>query len=385
MKKKENRKKIMLVCGTRPEAIKLAPLFLSLQNYSDSIQTFFCVTGQHKEMLFQVLSIFNIKPDYDLKVMRENQSFFELTSNILIKMKKILKKVKPDLVIVHGDTISTFAVSLASFYLKIKVAHVEAGLRTHNIYSPYPEELNRQLVSKIADFHFAPTALSKKNLISENIDSKKILVTGNTVIDSLQNTVNLISSNKILQNSIEQNFNKILNFNLASGIYILITVHRRENFGSGLKEICSAINELSKIYREIKFILPVHMNPNIKNEVKRALGNKKNIYLIKPQNYINFVYLLKQCHIVLTDSGGIQEEAPSLGKPVLVMRDKTERPEGVIAGTLKVIGSSRDSIVKETSLLINNKKIYKKMSISKNPYGNGKSSKKIAEFINNLS
>ena len=377
-------KKILLICGTRPELIKLAPLYTCLKKHPNKFKASLCVTGQHRQMLKQALDIFQIKPDFDLKIMKPSQSHFSTTSKILLKMEDVLKSVKPDVVIVHGDTTTTLAASLSCYYLKIKLAHVEAGLRTNEIYSPYPEELNRQVVSRIANFHFAPTNQSKKNLIKENISKKNILVTGNTVIDSLKKTINIISSNKIMHNKLLTHFNKNLGFEILDEKYILITVHRTENFGNGLKNICKAINLLSKKYKNLKFILPVHMNPKVSNSLQKHLKNKNNIFLIKPQNYFHFLYLLKYCYLVLTDSGGIQEEAPSLDKPVLVMRDFTERPEGVKAGTIKVIGATTKSIIKNVSLLLNNQKVYKKMSKSKNPYGDGDASEKIVKFLSEI-
>tara|TARA_B110000858_G_C17802087_1_gene475865 strand:- start:2534 stop:3679 length:1146 start_codon:yes stop_codon:yes gene_type:complete len=379
-----NIKKILLICGTRPELIKLAPLYICLKKYPNRFKVSLCVTGQHKQMLKQALDIFQIKPDFDLKIMKPNQSHFSVTSKILIKMEDVLKSVKPDVVIVHGDTTTTLAASLSCYYLKIKLAHVEAGLRTNEIYSPYPEELNRQVVSRIANFHFAPTKQSKKNLIKENINKKNILVTGNTVIDSLKKTISLISSNKIIHNKLATYFNKSLGFEILDEKYILITVHRTENFGNGLKKICIAINHLSRKYKNLKFILPVHMNPKVANSLQKMLKNKDNIFLIKPQDYLHFLYLLKYCYLVLTDSGGIQEEAPSLDKPVLVMRDSTERPEGVKAGTIKVIGATTISIIKNVSLLLNDEKMYKRMSKSKNPYGDGNASEKIVKFLSEI-
>lgn len=374
-------KKIMIVCGTRPEAIKLAPLYITLKKNHKKIKTLFCATGQHQLMLNQVLNFFDIKPDYNLKVMKKKQSLSEVTKSIMSKLEKILIKTKPDLVIVHGDTMTTFTASLSAFFLKIKVAHVEAGLRTNNIHSPFPEELNRQLVSRIAEFHFAPTQTSKLNLLRENIDSKRIFVTGNTVIDALKTTNEIIDHNEYVKKKIEINLKKIIDFKISSEKYILVTAHRRENYGDGIFNICRSIKKLSNLYDNLKFIFPVHLNPNIITEVNKILKNKKNIYLLQPQSYINFVYLIKNCYLVMTDSGGIQEEAPYFDKPVLVMRNISERPEGVKAGTIKIIGSDQKNIVKNVSNLINNNKTYNKMCSSKNPYGDGRSSIRICNHL----
>ncbi len=373
--------KIMIVCGTRPEAIKLAPLYLSLKKNHKKVKTLFCATGQHQEMLEQVLKFFKIKPDYNLKVMKKKQSLSDLSKLIMSKLEKVLIITKPDLIIVHGDTITTFIASLSAFYMKIKVAHVEAGLRTNNIYSPYPEELSRQLVSKIAEFHFAPTKMSRLNLLRENIEPKKIFVTGNTVIDALKMTNNIINSKKSVKNKIETNLKKTIGANILKEKYILVTAHRRENFGEGIINICKSIEKLSSLHESIKFIFPVHLNPNIAIDVNKILKNKKNIHLIEPLNYLSFVFLIKNCYLVLTDSGGIQEEAPSFNKPVLVMRDVSERPEGINAGTIKIIGSNQKNIVRNVSRLINNKKEYNKMSKSKNPYGDGKASIRICKHL----
>ena len=370
-------KKILICFGTRPEAIKLAPLISRLKK---TFNLKICVTGQHRNMLDQALILFDIKADYDLKIMKKNQDLFYLTTKIISEIKNVFLKEKPDLVIVHGDTTTTMATSLASFYLKIPVAHVEAGLRTNDVYSPFPEELNRSIVSKIAKYHFAPTQESKSNLISENIASKDIYVTGNTVIDSLLQIVkksrkikfdkNLITKMPFLNNKSEYK-DKI----------ILVTGHRRENFGKGFQNICISIKKIANKFPEFKIIYPVHLNPNVKRPVEEILSGVNNVYLIKPMDYIYFVKLIDISYLILTDSGGIQEEAPSLNKPVLVLREKTERPEAINSGTAIIVGTKIKNIVKETIKLIENRNEYKKMVSTKNPYGDGKASIKIAKIL----
>ncbi len=368
--------KILTVFGTRPEAIKMAPLVKELNKVKE-FESKVCVTAQHREMLDQVLEVFDIKPDYDLNIMKKNQDLFDVTSNILNGIKKILDDFKPDLVLVHGDTTTTFATALAAFYKKIDVGHVEAGLRTRNIYSPWPEEANRKLTGVLTKYHFAPTNTAKNNLLKEGIKEDNIVVTGNTVIDALFLVLEKIKNDKNLENKIIKNFP----FSILDSQFILITGHRRENFGEGFINICEAIKELALKYPDINFIYPVHLNPNVRKPVNEILFDVGNVYLIEPLDYLPFVYLMSKSYLILTDSGGIQEEAPSLGKPVLVMRDTTERPEAVEAGTVKLVGTDKEKIVYEVSKLIEEKQEYDKMSKANNPYGDGKASKKIIKFL----
>jgi UDP-N-acetylglucosamine 2-epimerase (non-hydrolysing) len=371
------RKKIVFIFGTRPEAIKLAPLILKI-NHSDVFDTVICVTGQHREMLDEVLKIFNIKPDYDLNIMKPNQNLSEITIRILEGTKEIFDKEKPDLLIVQGDTTTCFTSTLSAYYSKIKVAHIEAGLRSFNKYSPFPEEINRKLTSHIADIHFAPTEDSKENLLKENINYNTIIVTGNTIIDAL-----------LLIKETTNNFNTLSckeldNIDFSKKI-VLITGHRRENFGKGFENICIAIKKLASIYKDVLFVYPVHLNPNVKKPVSSLLDGIDNIKLIKPLSYPLFVLLMEKSYLILTDSGGIQEEAPALGKPVLVMRDVTERQEAIKAGTIRLIGTDINSIVDNVQILLNYKQEYMKMSTSQNPYGDGKASEIIIDYlINNL-
>lgn len=376
-------KKILLVFGTRPEAIKMAPLVTLLKDSPASFETRVCVTAQHRQMLDSVLDIFDIEPEYDLNVMKAGQDLYDVTSQVLLKMKPVLSDFKPDLMLVQGDTTTVMAASLAAFYEKIDVGHVEAGLRTHNPYSPWPEELNRQITSRIAKYHFAPTNTSKENLLREGIDESGIVVTGNTVIDALFWSVDMIRNDKSLESQI---ISEILScgYQFSKRKVILVTGHRRENFGEGLLNICSAIKEIAAMNEYLDIVYPVHLNPNISGPVNRLLSGIKNIYLIEPLDYLPFVYMMKQSHIILTDSGGIQEEAPSLGKPVLVMRDTTERPEAVMAGTVKLVGSDKDKIVSTTLNLLNNEDEYMAMKKVHNPYGDGKSCVRIIEFLTNL-
>ena len=378
------KKKIMIVFGTRPEAIKMAPLVHALRAEPDQFELKVCITSQHREMLDQVLKIFNIKPELDLNLMKKNQTPSSLTSLILTEMQKIFKKYQPEIVLVHGDTTTTLATSLAAFYNSIPVGHVEAGLRTYDLKAPFPEELNRQVTGKLTKLHFAPTNLSKKNLLSEGIDKSSIIVTGNTVIDALYWILRRIDNDK----SREKNLKKILDanliFNWRTKKFILITAHRRENFGNSFFQICSAIKELALKYPDIHYVYPVHLNPNINIPAYETLNNHKNIHLIKPLEYEAFIYLLKHSHLVLTDSGGIQEEAPSLGKPVLVLRMSTERPEAVRAGTVKIVGLNQKKIVKSVSSLIDNKKNYLKMSNSHNPYGDGLACERIVDVLRSI-
>lgn len=372
-------KKIMLVFGTRPEAIKMAPLVREFQKYSEKFKTIVCVTGQHREMLDQVLHIFEIVPDYDLNIMKQGQDLYDVTARVLTGMRDVLKEVQPDVVLVHGDTTTSTAAALAAFYQRIPVGHVEAGLRTHNIYSPWPEEMNRQITGRIATFHFAPTPLSKKNLLAEGVKEEQIHVTGNTVIDALYMVVNKIKNDKGLDTKL-RNILKQAGYDvnrLAGGKkLILITGHRRENFGDGFINMCTAIKDLTKKYPDVDFVYPMHLNPNVRKPIHEVFGkdlsNLGNMFFIEPLEYLSFVYLMEKSNIVLTDSGGIQEEAPGLGKPVLVMRDTTERPEALNAGTVRLVGTNYEIIIHEISALLENEENYEKMSKAVNPYGDGK-------------
>tara|TARA_B100000427_G_scaffold313722_1_gene306297 strand:- start:1912 stop:3042 length:1131 start_codon:yes stop_codon:yes gene_type:complete len=373
-------KKILVVFGTRPEAIKMAPIIQKLKKEEDCYETRVCVTAQHREMLDQVLDLFKINPDYDLNIMQPDQDLDEVASKILIKLKSVLDDFLPDLVLVHGDTITTFAASLSAYLKKIKVGHVEAGLRTGDLFSPWPEEGNRKLTSILTDYHFAPTALSKKNLLDEGIDESKIFITGNSVIDALQITVNRIENDKKLKSQIEKRVEKSGFVNLSSK-FILVTGHRRENFGQGMLNICESLKVLAKNNLDINFLYPVHLNPNVRKPVNDLLSDISNIKIVEPFEYEEFIYLMSKSYLILTDSGGIQEEAPSLGKPVLVMRNKTERPEAIEAGTVKLVGSDKDKIVKEVQKLLDNYEEYQKMCKAINPYGDGKTSKRIIEIL----
>jgi UDP-N-acetylglucosamine 2-epimerase (non-hydrolysing) len=375
------KKKVLLVFGTRPEAIKMAPLYHEFKKNNDFFDTKICVTGQHRDMLDQALSLFEITPDVDLNIMKSNQNLFTLTSDILLGIKSVLEKLKPDVVLVHGDTTTTLATSLACFYSKTLLAHVEAGLRTYNLDAPFPEEFNRQVVSKIAKLHFAPTERSKQNLIKEGISEDAIIITGNTVIDSLKWITNKIENQFERKDKLIETINKLLPFNWIEKKYVLITGHRRENFGEGFIEICQAIKALANKYPEVKFLYPVHLNPNVSEPVKLILSDLNNVYLVKPLEYEQFIYVLKYCFIVLTDSGGIQEEAPSFGKPVLVMRDVTERPEAVIAGTVKLVGSNKEKIIENVSKLLDDLDVYSTMSKAHNPYGDGTACIQIIESL----
>ena len=377
-------KKIMLVFGTRPEAIKMAPLVMEFRKKKDAFQTVVCVTGQHREMLHQVLNIFGIIPDYDLDIMQAEQDLYDITTRVLMGMREVLRKEKPDSVLVHGDTATSTAAALAAFYLQIPVGHVEAGLRTYNIYSPWPEEMNRQLTSRLATYHFAPTLVSKQNLLNEGVKQEQIFVTGNTVIDALYIAVKKIKQNKCLEMELRMTLNKAgydIGRLITGRRLILITGHRRENFGSGFLSICRAIKSLSKKYPNVDFVYPMHLNPNVRQPINQVFGeaNLSNVFFIEPLEYLLFVFLMEQSAIVLTDSGGIQEEAPGLGKPVLVMRDTTERPEAVEAGTVKLVGTKFENIVSEVSLLLDNPDCYAAMSKALNPYGNGQASSKIIQ------
>jgi UDP-N-acetylglucosamine 2-epimerase (non-hydrolysing) len=364
-------KKILIVFGTRPEAIKMAPLVNELKK-NKYFNVAVCVTAQHREMLDQVLSLFGIHPEYDLNIMKAGQNLADITSKVLYGLQNVIQDFKPDRLLVHGDTTTTFAASLASFYKQIPIAHIEAGLRTGDLYSPWPEEANRKLTSVLTDLHFAPTELSKQNLIKENIDASKIVVTGNTVIDALLSVRDKIYQDETCQKKYKQKFS----FIDQNKKLILVTGHRRESFGSGFEDICHSLAEIS--YRDdIQICYPVHLNPNVREPVKRILSTKKNIYLIDPLDYMPFIYLMDKAHIILTDSGGIQEEAPSLGKPVLVMRNTTERPEAIEAGTVKLVGTDKKSIIKNINELLDNTDAYKKMSFAHNPYGDGKACQRI--------
>lgn len=370
-------KKILIVFGTRPEAIKMAPVVKEFKKNLKLFDTKVCVTGQHKEMLYQVLDFFKIIPDYDLNVMKKNQTLFDLTSNIIIGLKNIMHKFKPDYVFVHGDTTTSMVSSLSAFYIQSKICHVEAGLRTFNKNSPFPEEINRQITGRLADYHFSPTKKSMFNLVSENIPKKNIVVTGNTVIDSLIYTVKEISNYK--NSNIDSIKSKIKNHDI-----ILVTGHRRENFGKGFIEICKALIEIVKFKPKIKIIFPVHLNPKVSSTVETYLSGIENIILVKPLAYPEFVWLMNRSKIIISDSGGVQEEAPSLGKPVLVTRNNTERPEAVEAGTVMLVGTKTKTIVDETLLLLNDKEYYKSVSKKENPYGDGKASKRIVDFLKKI-
>ena len=377
-------KKILLVFGTRPEAIKMAPLIKELQKNNEYFETKICVTAQHREMLDQVLELFEIIPDYDLNLMKPGQDLYDITSNVLLGMKNILEDFKPDIVLVHGDTTTTSATALSAFYQKIKVGHVEAGLRTRDIYSPWPEEANRQITGILANYHFAPTKTSKENLLKENKDANSIVVTGNTVIDALFLALEKIKTNKDLEKKIKKKIDSLINnskFKIQNSKFILVTGHRRENFGQGFINICEALKEIATKNPNFDIIYPVHLNPNVQKPVKELLSDIENIHLIEPLQYEEFIYLMDKSYFIITDSGGVQEEAPSLGKPVLVMRDTTERPEALKAGTVKLVGTDRDKIIKEANILIHNKEQYDKMSNSHNPYGDGKACQKIKNFL----
>jgi UDP-N-acetylglucosamine 2-epimerase (non-hydrolysing) len=371
-----NRKKVWVVFGTRPEAIKMCPLVKELQAHS-SFEVSVCVTAQHRDMLDQVLSVFDVIPDFDLDLMRHNQGLPELTSRIIEGMSELLSEHKPDMVLVHGDTTTTFAVSLACYYQQISVGHVEAGLRTSDVYSPWPEEGNRQLTKVLSSWHFAPTESAKENLLKENTSESKIVITGNTVIDALKWVV---EKNLLDENFIEEMGQEFPFINENDKV-LLVTGHRRENHGQGFEDICSAIYQLANENPTLKIAYPVHPNPNVSAPVIKALSGLSNVYLIKPQEYRKFVYLMQKSYIILTDSGGIQEEAPSIGKPVLVMRETTERPEAVTSGTVRLVGSDKDVIVNAVNELLSSQEAYNAMSGSKNPYGDGTASKQIVDFI----
>ena len=380
--------KILLVFGTRPEAIKMCPLVKEFQKYPEDFETLVCVTGQHREMLDQVLKIFDVKPDFDLNIMKQGQDLYDVTSKVLLGMRDVLKQVWPEVVLVHGDTTTSSAAALAAIYQQIPVGHIEAGLRTHNIYSPWPEEMNRQITGRIATYNFAPTPLSKENLLKENVSENSIIVTGNTVIDALYWVVSKIKSSE----KISEELKTVLKNSgydtdrLSNGKkLILITGHRRENFGDGFINMCTAIKDLTQKFSDVDFVYPMHLNPNVRKPIHEVFGEDlsglKNMFFIEPLEYLSFVYLMEKSNIVLTDSGGIQEEAPGLGKPVLVMRDTTERPEAVTAGTVKLVGTDYNAIVNNVSELLENSSAYEKMSKAVNPYGDGKACQRIVERL----
>jgi len=373
-------KKVLLVFGTRPEAIKMAPLVKAFQ--ADSyFETKVCVTAQHREMLDQVLELFEITPEYDLNLMKPGQDLYDITSNVLLGMKDVLSDFNPDVVLVHGDTTTTSATSLSAFYQQIKIGHVEAGLRTGDLLSPWPEEANRQITGVLANYHFAPTLTSQENLLRENKDEKSILVTGNTVIDALFLALDKIKSSSKIETQIVNQLEK-LDYNLVKNKkIILVTGHRRENHGQGFINICTALKEIALKNPGIDIVYPVHLNPNVQKPVHEILSDVENIYLIEPLQYEQFIYLMDSSYFIITDSGGVQEEAPSLGKPVLVMRDTTERPEALEAGTVKLVGTDTQLIIKEAQKLIDDKKEYEKMAKAHNPYGDGQSCKRIVDFL----
>ena len=386
-------KRILLVFGTRPEAIKMCPLVKEFQKHPDTFETVVCVTGQHREMLDQVLQIFDVKPDFDLNIMKQGQDLYDVTSRVLLGMRDVLDEAKPDVVLVHGDTTTSMAAAMAAFYRQIPVGHVEAGLRTHNIYSPWPEEMNRQITGRIATFDFAPTPLSRQNLLDEGVDPEKITVTGNTVIDALHWVVeNVMKKGYVPKDS------SVASLPRGGRRLVLITGHRRENFGEGFISMCSAIRDLALKYQDVDFVYPMHLNPNVRkavgevfgSEISRQARNDKrtarndhggNLFFIEPLDYLDFVYLMSRSYIVLTDSGGIQEEAPGLGKPVLVMRDTTERPEALDAGTVRLVGTDYNKILEEVSALLDDRKHYEHMSHAVNPYGDGQACPRIVDRL----
>ncbi len=378
----------MLVFGTRPEAIKMAPLVKEFQDNPDIFETQVCVTGQHREMLDQVLEIFHIKPDYDLNIMKQGQDLYDVTARVLVGMRDVLKAAQPDIVLVHGDTTTSMAAALAAFYQQIPVGHVEAGLRTNNIYSPWPEEMNRQITGRIATYDFAPTPLSRKNLLHEGVDEEKITVTGNTVIDALHLVTRRIKDDARLTAELQERL-LLAGYDIkrltGSRKLVLITGHRRENFGEGFMQICTAIRDLKNKYENVDFVYPMHLNPNVRKPIHAVFGENLNelgnIFFIEPLEYLEFVYLMEHATIVLTDSGGIQEEAPGLGKPVLVMRNTTERPEALEAGTVKLVGTDYNKIMDNVSTLLEDKEAYERMSKATNPYGDGFASQRIVEKL----
>jgi UDP-N-acetylglucosamine 2-epimerase (non-hydrolysing) len=372
-------KKVMLVFGTRPEAIKMAPVVKELQKYPEQFQTIVCVTAQHRQMLDQVLNVFDITPDYDLDIMKPGQDLYDITCNVLQGMKPVLQNEQPDIVLVHGDTTTTMTAALASYYCQITVGHVEAGLRTHNKFAPFPEEINRKVACSLTDLHFAPTDAARQNLLHEGVSEANIHVTGNTVIDALFSVVCRIENSPELESRLAAEFN----FLDPAKRLILVTGHRRENFGQGFENICRALTEIAERYNDVEILYPVHLNPNVQETVNSILGNdqRHNIHLIEPVDYLPFVYLINRSYLIISDSGGVQEEAPSLGKPVLVMREATERPEAVTAGTVKLVGTDREKIVLEASRLLDDAAVYQTMSMAHNPYGDGKAAARIVEAL----
>ena len=369
-------KKILLVFGTRPEAIKMAPLVKALQKDTEHFETRVCVTAQHRQMLDQVLEVFGITPEYDLNIMAPNQDLYDITAKVLLGLREVLKDFRPDTVLVHGDTTTSMAASLAAFYMQIPVGHVEAGLRTYNMLSPWPEEMNRQVTDRICTYYFAPTEQSRANLLQENIDAKKIFITGNTVIDALLMAVDIISTTAGVKEKMAKELQE-KGYTVGDREYILVTGHRRENFGDGFLHICKAIKELAALHPEMDIVYTVHLNPNVQKPVYELLSGLSNVYLISPLDYLPFIYAMQHSTLLLTDSGGVQEEAPSLGKPVLVMRDTTERPEAVEAGTVKLVGTDAEAIVSNVTALLQDKEMYKRMSETHNPYGDGQACERI--------
>ena len=369
-------KKILLVFGTRPEAIKMAPLVKALQKDTEHFETRVCVTAQHRQMLDQVLEVFGITPEYDLNIMAPNQDLYDITAKVLLGLREVLKDFRPDTVLVHGDTTTSMAASLAAFYMQIPVGHVEAGLRTYNMLSPWPEEMNRQVTDRICTYYFAPTEQSRANLLQENIDAKKIFITGNTVIDALLMAVGILFTTAGVKEKMAKELQE-KGYTVGDREYILVTGHRRENFGDGFLHICKAIKELAALHPEMDIVYPVHLNPNVQKPVYELLSGLSNVYLISPLDYLPFIYTMQHSTLLLTDSGGVQEEAPSLGKPVLVMRDTTERPEAVEAGTVKLVGTNAEAIVSNVTALLLDKEMYKRMSETHNPYGDGQACERI--------
>lgn len=370
-------KKILSVFGTRPEAIKMAPVVKELKKHSDTFISRVCVTAQHRQMLDQVLDLFEIRPEYDLDIMKPGQNLTDVTCNVMCGLAPVLEEFRPEVVLVHGDTTTTMAASLAAYYQRIDVGHVEAGLRTGNIYSPWPEEMNRRLTGAITRYHFAPTERSRQNLLNEGVDETTIIITGNTVIDALLDVVNKVRTDAVLQQQMAGRFS----FLDTKKRLILVTGHRRENFGAGFVEICRALKSLAEIHPDVEICYPVHLNPNVQEPVKRLLGDLSNVHLVEPQDYLPFVYLMDRSYLIITDSGGVQEEAPSLGKPVLVMRDTTERPEAIDAGTVKLVGTNAGRIIAEADTLLRDEKAYLNMSRAHNPYGDGEAASRIADSL----
>jgi UDP-N-acetylglucosamine 2-epimerase (non-hydrolysing) len=374
--------KILSIFGTRPEAIKMAPVIKALEKHPDRFESVVCVTAQHRQMLDQVLELFAIRPDYDLNIMKPGQDLFDITCNVLLGLKPVLEKERPDMVLVHGDTTTTMAASIASFYCRTRVGHVEAGLRTHDKFAPFPEEINRRVAGAVADLHFAPTDASRQNLLREGVAADAIFVTGNTVVDALLAVSERINSDP----AVAGRFSREFSFLDPAKRLILVTGHRRENFGAGFEQICHALADIALAYPDVEVLYPVHLNPNVQEPVRRILGRDglDNVHLIEPVDYLPFVYLMNRSYLIITDSGGVQEEAPSLGKPVLVMRETTERPEAVVAGTVKLVGTDRERIVAEAALLLNDGDAYRAMSLAHNPYGDGQAAGRIIEVLQGL-